>query len=148
MESVTNGRMTGDLGECAVIAEGLSTEDQFIATQAEDIRLAQEHYLYPTIQPRGARLLTTRPHRRSGEVRKGSDGLYRPQTSQTHNEHHYGLVCTVLKVGPDVEAEEIRVGRCVLVNWFAGDVIFDPLGEKASDLWMVGESEIQAVVTF
>jgi hypothetical protein len=57
-------------------------------------------------------------------------------------------VCTVLKVGPDVKAEEIRVGGCVLINWFSGDVIFDPLGEKATDLWMVGESEVQAVVSF
>jgi hypothetical protein len=71
-------------------------------------------------------------------------GLFKPVDAQRYLEE-YGLVVTVLRVGPGC-APEIREGARVLLPQFAGTVIYDLLNWQETELWMVGDSEVMAVL--
>ncbi len=118
----------------------LSTE--LMKLQCEDYRRALTNPLVHAFRPRVGRILTTAPHKRATGV-KLRGALYIPGEKEQHQQE-YGLICTVLKVGRDVDPD-IQPGTIVVVPWFSGTIILDQTYNEYTDLWILGDGEVMLV---
>jgi len=110
-----------------------------------DVARARKHPLYPLLTPRRGRILITRPHRKlSQQLSTTTSGLAKPKQSW-RDAREYGLVCTVLKVGPGC-APELRPDVQVLVPMFGGVCVYDLTEGGETDLWIVGDGEVMCVL--
>ncbi len=115
---------------------------ELMKLQLSDYRLACMNPLTRTFRPLSGRILATAPHKRASGV-KLQGNLYQPAQKEQHQQE-YGLICTVLKVGSNVDPD-IQPGTIVVVPWFAGTIMLDETYAKYADLWIFGDGEIMLV---
>lgn len=107
------------------------------------------HPMYEMINPRPGMVLTTRPHRRIANAQQyTASGLVAlPDMQRARMNREFGFVATVLKLGRDVPSDFVKVGELVVAAQFAGTPLIDHWTCNHSDLWLIGENDVLAVLT-
>lgn len=109
------------------------------------VESAKSHAYFERLRPMALRFISTRPHRRLDQYERTTEsGIVLPATERAMSQE-YGLVCTVLAVGPDCDSL-IVPGAKVLVPMFSGNVIFDLDDSSETELWILGSGDVMAVL--
>ena len=120
-------------------------DPNFDSVQA-DVRAAEREPMFARIKQMMPNcVLCTRPHRKlAASLHKTEGGVFVPeQHDRLSNE--WLLACTVLKVGEGVPPEIVPMVT-VIIPQFSGSIIFDDVDGVETSLWIVGDSEIMAVL--
>ena len=114
----------------------------------EEAATALLHPLVAYLSPRPGVLLCTRPHRKMAKKQRftASGRVALPDTRGTSMQREYGFVCTVLKIGADL-ADFVKCGDMVIAAQFAGTPIISPVTGWDTDLWLIGENDVLAVLS-
>jgi hypothetical protein len=100
--------------------------------------------LLSRISPRPGRIIVSKPEISAYHGgRLLNSGLMVPEVARSVMKE-FGLICTVLKVGPDVDPE-VQAGAAAVIPEYAGMPMY--LGRE-TPYWILGEQEIMVILSW